>query len=408
VSLGYRVGLAAVAGLMVLLPVVYFGIIAGTCWLTWYHMTHSGAMFRGVGGRVVILLGVVYIALIIAGALLVLAMVLPLFWRSRRGPRPYWVDRREQPLLYAYVDKLCDVMRAPRPARIDLVAAANASAHIDNGVFGLLFRRRLVLTLGLSLARSMDLRQFTGVVAHELGHFAQGSSMRLSYVVHRINGWFARLAWGRSGIDDLLDGMLDVDDGHWALGLIGLLCKCVIGMARLVIKGLAIVSHALAMNLSRQAEFDADRRAARIVGGTAVGDGLQASPFIDAAFDLAEAQAAAGWRRRRRRLPDDLVAFSHALYGHLPAPLKDSITANILTSEASWFDTHPPLYKRVAALMKTKALGVMKLDAPATILFHDFDELSKLVTIVYQCNLGDQLHPEHLVALPDAVVARPA
>jgi Zn-dependent protease with chaperone function len=278
VSFGYRVGLTAVAGLMVLLPVVYFGIIAGTVWLTWFHVTHSVAMFHGFrGGRAVIFLGVAYVAPILAGALLVLAMVLPLFWRSRRGPRPLWVGRNEEPLLYAYVEKLCDVMRAPRPQRIDLTAVANASAHIDNGVFGL-FRRRLVLTVGLPLARSLDLRQFTGVVAHELGHFSQGSMMRLSYVVHNINRWFAAMAYGRSGIDDMLDGMLD-SDGHWSFALIGLFCKCVIGLARLVLKALALVSHALTMNLSRQAEYDADAQAARVVGGEAMGAALEATPF---------------------------------------------------------------------------------------------------------------------------------
>lgn len=336
VSFGYRVGLAAVAGLMVLLPVVYFGMIAGACWLVWYHATHSVAMFHGVRGRVVILPGIAYVAPIVAGGLLVLAMVVPLFWRPRRGPKPFWVDRREQPLLYAYVDKLCDVMRAPRPARIDIVAAANASAHVDNGVFGLV-RRRLVLTLGLPLARTMTLKQFTGVVAHELGHFSQGSSMRLSYVVHHVNGW----------------------------------------------------------------------RAARIVGGEAMGEGLQASPFIDAAFGLAVERAQAGWQQRRR-LPDDLVAFAHDVYGHLPAPLKDTITGEIPTSEASWFDTHPPLYARVAALMKSKPRGVLTLDAPATVLFKDFDELSKIATIdLYQSTLGNLLQPEHLVDVR-AAAPRPA
>src|SRR5687767_3394829 len=59
VSFGYRIGLAVVALLMVLLPLVYFGIIAGAIWLVWYHITHSVAMFYGFrGGRAIILLGV--------------------------------------------------------------------------------------------------------------------------------------------------------------------------------------------------------------------------------------------------------------------------------------------------------------------------------------------------------------
>jgi len=405
ISVGYHVGIALVAVAMVLLPLVYFGIIAATVWLVWFHITHSVAMFHtGIrSGRVMVFLGVIYVAPIIAGGLLVLAMILPLFWRSKRVPRPLWVDRREQPILYAYVEKLCDTMRAPRPYRIDICAAANASAHVDNGFFGL-FRRRLVLTLGLPLARSMTLKQFTGVVAHELGHFSQGSSMRLSYVVHNINRWFARMAYGRSGIDDMLDESMN-SDSHWSFLLIGLMCRMVIGLARLVLKVMALVAHGLTMNLSRHAEFDADRQAARIVGGDAMGEALQGIPFLDAAFTLALERAQAGWKRRR--LPDDLVVMTHALHRHLPTELKDSLTAQILTHEASWFDTHPPLYKRVAALKRAKLQGVLKLDAKATVLFKDFDELAKMATLdTYQSVLGNLLQPEHLVATKVEVVTK--
>ena len=69
-----------------------------------------------------------------------------------------------------------------------------------------------------------------------------------------------------------------------------------------------------------------------------------------------------------------------------------------IPSETSWFDTHPPLFKRVGALKKANLKGVLKLDAPATVLFKDFDELCKMATIdLYQMILGAHLQPEHLV-----------
>jgi Zn-dependent protease with chaperone function len=204
------------------------------------------------------------------------------------------------------------------------------------------------------------------------------------------------MAYGRSGIDDMLDGFLD-SDGHWSFQLIGLFSKMVIGVARLILKFMALISHALTMNLSRQAEYDADAQAARVVGGEAMGEALQATPFLDAASDLALQNAQAGWNSRRR-LPSDLVLMTHALHGHLPAGLKDGLTARILEQEESWFDTHPPLFKRVAALKKSKLQGVLRLEAPATCLFKEFDELSKLATLdVYQSVLGGLLQPEHLV-----------
>ena len=228
--------------------------------------------------------------------------------------------------------------------------------------------------------------------------------MRLSYLVQRINLWFARMAWGRSGIDEMLDGML-ASETHWSILLLSGVSKLVIGLARLVLKGMAILSHGLTMNLSRQAEFDADAQSARIVGSEAAGNALQGLPYVDAAFNIALDRAQAGWQKRQ--LPDDLVIATHLMHGHLPESIKNKLTAAILTSEASWFDTHPPLYKRIATLKKARRTGVLKLDAPATVLFKGFDELCKFATLdLYQSVLGNALQPEHLVATNVAVSAK--
>lgn len=258
-----------VAGVMVLLPLVYFGIIAGMIWLVVYHATHDAKMVTAVRNpRVFIFMGLIFLTPIFAGTVVVACMIVAMFSRSKKGPRPYWVDKREEPLLFEYVERLCSVMRAPKPNRIEISADAGASVHFDNGLAGLI-RRRLVLTIGLPLARSMDLRQFTGVLAHEIGHFTQGSSMRLSYAVHRINAWFWRMAYERGKADELLDSCLS-DDNHWSFMMIAGICKLIQGLVRLVLKVFALLSHVLTMNLSRQDEFDADSEAARIVGGESI------------------------------------------------------------------------------------------------------------------------------------------
>ncbi|HVT81362.1 MAG TPA: M48 family metalloprotease [Phycisphaerae bacterium] len=395
ISVFYHIALFLVFCAMVLLPVVYFAIIAAAIMGVRWYAVHASVLLSALRfGSGMVLVGVIYIAPLVAGGLLVLFMILPLFWRSRKEEKPFAADRREQALLYAYIDRLCDAMRTPRPARIDLTASPNASAHIDNGLFGLV-SRRLVLTIGLPLVRAMDLRQFTGVMAHELGHFSQGGGMRLSYVVHRINLWFLRLAYGRSGIDDVLDRMLQ-GEVHWGAALIGLLTKLVLWITRLILMGMALISHALSMHLSRQSEYDADHRAARIVGADCFGDALQLMPYISAAGSLGLRQAQEGWKRHT--LPDDLVTLTDAFRSHLSPQIKDKITASILAQEESWFDTHPSLFKRVAVLKKSKIKGVLKLDAPATVLFKDFDELCKLATIkLYLTALGENLQPEHLV-----------
>ena len=398
VSILYRLGLLAAATVMVTLPLIYVACVAGVAAAVWWHATHDLWIVKTsmAAPRIGIVVAILYATPIIAGALMVLFMLAPLWPRRSFERKYYWVNEREQPLLYAYVNRLCDAMRAPRPSRINLVADGNAWVHSDNGWRGLV-RRRLVLTIGLPLVAAMDLRTFTGVLAHEMGHFAQGGSMRLSLVVNSINAWLARLAWAPSPADAMIDDMVG-GEGHWILVLIGGCAKLGIAVARLIFKGLAIVGHAVSRGLSRQAEFDADHQAARVVGGEAAAKGLEAVLYIDAAHTIAMFTAQQAWAGRQ--LPDDLVELSDRARRRLPEKTKTSIEASVLSQDASWFDTHPPIFKRMGRLKKGGLKGVLKLDAPATCLFKDFDELSKCVTIdAYQAVLGPKLQPEHLVPL---------
>ncbi len=397
----YRLSVAAVLGAMLTLPVVYLAIIVGTGLGVIWYADHAAPMMTIVRpGRATLVLGVLYVSPILAGSLLILFMVLPLFSRRPKGDRPMWVSRAEEPLLYAYVDKLCDTMRAPRPVRIDVTAAANASAHIDNGLFGVV-NRKLVLTIGLPLVRSMDLRHFTGVVAHELGHFSQGLSMRFSYAATRINMAFFRLAYVPSRVDVWVISIAR-SDTHWMFSVMALFCQAALNLTRLLLKGMALASHSLSMRLSRQAEFDADRRAAGIVGGDVLGEVLQNLPFVTAGSTKAIQRAQAGWVKRA--LPDDLVAVTHLYTKAMSADEKQKLVGTLLAEDARWFDTHPPLFQRVAKLKYPPVEGVLRLNAPARCLFGDFDELCKLATIsFYNSALGAHLQPEHLMPLAEFI-----
>ena len=59
------------------------------------------------------------------------------------------------------------------------------------------FKKDLVLTIGLPLVAGLSIREFGGVLAHEFGHFAQGGGMRLTALVRFVNGWFARVVYER-------------------------------------------------------------------------------------------------------------------------------------------------------------------------------------------------------------------
>lgn len=394
----YRRSIMLVFCAMILLPVIYIGIIVLTAYGVIAYAKAAGVLLRFLGhGGITGMACVValYVAPIFAGAMLVLFMILPLFWRSQKEERPYWVDRREQPLLYAYIEKLCDAIGAPRPTRIDVLAGANASAGLDNGVFGLL-NRKMVLTIGLPLARSTDLKQFTAVVAHELGHFSQGGFIRLSYVIRAINKRFLYLAYAPSGVEEFIKELADADS-HLSVHFVVFVSRSAIGLTRLVLKGLGLLSHILSMSLARQAEFDADLQAARIVGSETAAEMMQLIPAIDIASDLSVHIAREAWFRKT--LPDDIVELTHFLQENLPQKKRDELEALILSQEQSWFDTHPPLYVRIGALKKANLKGVLKLNGPASLLFRDFDDLCKMTTVAFYSRvLGEHLQPEHLIS----------
>ena len=85
------------------------------------------------------------------------------------------------------------------PSRIDVDTEVNASAHLRRGLKSVP-GRDLVLTVGLPLAGGLSLPQLAGVLAHEFGHFAQGTGMAATYMIRTVNAWFARVVMWASRV----------------------------------------------------------------------------------------------------------------------------------------------------------------------------------------------------------------
>src|SRR5262245_34353053 len=144
VGILYQFGLLLVAAMMVLLPLLYIGLIVlagmGVCW----YAIHATAMFDAVatryaglgGGRLLIALLVAYVGPLIAGAILVVFMIKPLFARRVERQHPLSVARRDEPLIFAFVERLCEVVGSPKPSRIDVDTDVNASASFREGFWG--------------------------------------------------------------------------------------------------------------------------------------------------------------------------------------------------------------------------------------------------------------------------------
>ncbi|MDB4986822.1 MAG: hypothetical protein JWN04_2000, partial [Myxococcaceae bacterium] len=209
VTLIYRLAIGLVGLGMLILPALYLGLVAAAAYALIWHAVNNATLLSSVRSARGAL--VLYVSPLFVGGTLLLFMIKPLFARRPPEPERVSVTRAEQPELFALVERLCALIGAPTPGRIDVDCAVNASASFRSGL-GSMLSGDLVLTIGLPLVSGLSLRQLTGVLAHEFGHFAQGSGMRVSYVIRSVNAWFANVVYGRDQWDErLLSGARNSD-----------------------------------------------------------------------------------------------------------------------------------------------------------------------------------------------------
>lgn len=376
VPITYRFGVLLVSFVMLLLPLIYLGIIGLACYGVYYHAMHHTGIMGNARGRAAFFALLIYVAPMAVGAIMILFMVKPLFARSSHDRRTRSLTRDGEPLLFAFVDRLCEVVRAPQPKRIDVDCQVNASASFRRGFLSVLAGNDLVLTIGMPLAAGMSLRQFAGVLAHEFGHFSQGAGMRLTYLIRSISAWFTRVVYERDEWDEWLIGASQEMDLRisWILYL----ARFFIWLSRWILWGLMIAGHAVAGFLLRQMEFDADRHETRLAGSDCFESTVRSLLQLNFSYQLAQRDL--GEFYREGRLGDNLPKLVMSNMDDLPDELNEKIDEIIQESQTGWFDTHPADKDRIANAQSEQAAGVFHIDEPASVLFRHFDAISQGVT----------------------------
>ncbi|MBI3846552.1 MAG: M48 family metalloprotease [Planctomycetes bacterium] len=380
----YVLGLVLAAGVMVLLPILYVGLIGLVLWLTWQHArTDTWLLANDLWGVVL------YVALVAAGGIAAFFLVKPLVARRRRLAPPLSVSRDDEPLLHAFVDRLCAAVGAPKPVRIDVACDVNAYAG-----FVSLGRRDLVLTIGLPLAASLTLGELTGVLAHELGHFGQSGAMRISTLIRTIDAWFARVVYERDAWDHAVDELATRSRNGWILAFGALIKACVV-VSRGVLWSLMWLGHVVSAYSMRHQEFASDLCQARVVGT----DGFVAAHRKIRL--LAAAQRATGSSLVRfwseRRLPDDLPAMVVAVAERTPEETRATVEEAAARTRTRFTDTHPCDRDREVHVEQSGATGFVHDDRPAAWLVSDLRTLCQHATFVhYRQRLGRRVEPRHL------------
>lgn len=403
-SLAYRLGVLVVSLVMVLLPIVYLTIVALVIYGVYYHAVNNTELLAMGRGRGRLVMVAVYATPLVAGGILVFFMIKPLLARQVDSGRTRSLTRQGEPLLFAFVDRLCEAVGAPQPRRIDVDCQVNASAHFRRGLLSM-FGSDLVLTIGVPLAAGLTVGQFAGVLAHEFGHFTQGIGMRVSYLIRSINFWFVRVVYERDQWDAWLETAAD-DSESGFVKLILLFSQAAVWLTRRVLWALMLVGHAVSGFLLRQMEYDADRHEARLVGAAEFEATSRRLPELMLGMNGAEV-AASGWAARGR-LGDDLPRLMLAMLERVPYRELKKVTDKLEERKTGLFDSHPAQRDRIASARREEAPPVFVGALPATVLFTDFDTLARNVTgDVYRHQFGSRFKPTAMCPLQELLAAEP-
>jgi len=381
-SFFYQAGLLLVAAVMVVLPLIYLAMVAGAGWAVYYYAIHCEFLVTSMEGgpRLYVLKMIAYFMPMFVGGLMVFFMVKPLFARRPKRAQPLALNPGVESTLFAFIAKICEEVGAPMPTRIDLTCDLNASAGFRRGAMSM-FGNDLVLSIGLPLIAGLNMQQFAGVIAHEFGHFTQGFGMRLSYVIRSVNGWFARVVYERDAWDVWLDAWA-TETQDWRSMIVAALAQLAVWISRSLLKLLMYFGHGVGCFLMRHMEYDADHYEIKVAGSTVFEETTKRLRVLNEASNHSYQAMRAAWKIKRM-LPDNFPAFLTLQESKIPLERRTLIEDSVGLSRTGIFDTHPSDGDRIRQARRAGEPGVFHLTYPATILFANFEVVSKQITFLH-------------------------
>ena len=403
----YQCGLALVTVAMLILPCLYAALTAlagfGVHYFATHYFTEIWAWPVGHSKYGVLLKVVCAFTPLLVGAAIVIAMVKPLFARRPARMQPLALNPEIDTRAYEFVHGICALVGARAPRRIELDCDLNASASFDRGLRGF-FKNDLILTLGLPLIAGLTQRELAGVLAHEFGHFRQGAGMRLSYLIRRVNGWFARVVYERDAWDAALESWA-AGDSAW----VGLMLGCArfgVWLSRRLLWVLMIAGHGICALLLRQMEYDADRVEIAVAGSAAFESTMLKLAALGSVFADLHREMQRIWRKQLQ-LPDNLPVLVGYRAAQLPAEKRAQLEASAGLAKTGLLDTHPSTADRVQRARQLGESGGALSEAPARELFEGFETVSRLVTLAhYQDDLNVPITPDFLIPLEQLILTK--
>ncbi|MFU8851376.1 M48 family metallopeptidase [Micromonospora sp. SL1-18] len=282
--------------------------------------------------------------LVVGAAIALLLVLIFAFGRvlALRPPPPAGVRLTPEraPELWEIVRDLAARVGTQEPDEIRLVAEANAAVTEDAKLFGLVPGWRAVI-VGLPLLRAYTVDQLRAVLAHEMGHFS-GQHTATVRLAHR----------GRMVIGETVRHTTD-------------------GVLRAILSGYAQLYVAVEQAVSRQLEFEADGYAVGAAGRDAMVSALLEIRVVATAWDeYLERHVLPAYDRGH--LPEDLFGGFVAYLTECREEIRER-SVEVAPAEPAWWESHPPIGERIAALRFVPDVSVAPDGRPAAVLLLEPD-----------------------------------
>jgi Zn-dependent protease with chaperone function len=321
----YRLHAWLAMGGLALFVALYLGL---TVWFSWtaYRLVLGVVHGSDSVGSVIAAACSAFLAIFMCKALV--------FVKHRHEIDDIEVTAKEQPRLFAFINRLADEAGAPRAHRVFLSPRVNAAVFYDLTVLNLLFPSRKNLEIGLALVNTLTLGEVKAVLAHEFGHFAQRSMAvgRWVYIAQQIA---AHIISKRDALDGFLRSLSRFDFRiAWVGWLLSLIIWSIRSMMETVFRIVLLAQRAL----SREMELQADLVAVSLTGSDALIHALHKLGAADDAWSRAMAFADAEAQEKRRVV--DLFAVQRHVTGKLREVLDDPSYGEIAPPPATSPEEH--------------------------------------------------------------------
>lgn len=199
------------------------------------------------------------------------------------------ITEEEQPVLFGFIQQLCDELGAPEPNKVFVAPDVNAACISRTSLINLFVEPKRDLLIGLGLVNCTNLSEFKAVLAHEFGHFCHlGHTSSYTVVVKRI---IFDLVEGEDWFDRIIDWFKRQDN---VLSWFGYAVGGCLWVGRQILWWMLKMITLQDRAVSREQEFHADLVAVSAAGSDASTHGLLRARFgmqcfMQAVDDLATA-----------------------------------------------------------------------------------------------------------------------